>query len=248
MSPARFCKQLLRRLGLIVVRESHGAGKYLDQPPAGIFDFVLLEVFPSLRGLRFIQIGANDGVRADPIWFKVSQYAWTGLLVEPLATSFAELRKNYAGRPGLDFLNAAVDVSAGTRTLHFLRPGLAVPDWARGLATFDLARLQRTTGELGRTDEDIGHQEIRTVTWDAVLERFGAGPCDVLVVDAEGHDIPILRAAPLGRLRPKVIHFEHGCATLSDRLAFDGELIGLGYEIASDGADTIAWLKPREAA
>ena len=248
MSPAPLCKQFLRRLGIVVARGHNRALKYLDHPPEGVFDLVLLNAFPRLAGLRFIQIGANNGVRGDPIWFKVPRYAWTGLLVEPLPSAFAALRRNYAGQAGLDFLNAAVDASAGTRILHFLRPGLPVPDWAGGLATFDLARLQETARTLGRTDADILHQEIRTAAWEEVLARFGDGPCDVLVVDTEAHDIPILRAAPLASLRPTVIHFEHGCAPLPDRLGFYGELIGLGYEIASDGADTIAWLKPREAA
>lgn len=244
MSPTQFAKDLSRRLGFTVVRDSHAAAKYLRAPSDQLFDLVLVRVFPSLHGLRFIQIGANDGVRCDPVRDKVLQYAWSGLLVEPLPPLFAELRRNYAGCPGLEFRNVAVDAAAGARTIHFLRPGLPVPDWAHGLATFDLGRLQRTARELGRTDADILHEEIRTVTWDELLASTAEPRCDVLVVDAESHDIPILRAAPLRRLRPRVIHFEHGCAAPADRLAFYGELIGLGYELGTEGTDTTAWLPP----
>jgi len=246
MSASRLAQKLLRRLGFTVVHNHHPAMKYFEALPAGFLDLVLLQVFPNRQGLRFIQIGANNGVRLDPIRAQVLRYGWRGVLVEPLPLVFAELQKNYAGTPGLQFINAAVDVTAGTRAIHFLRPGLPVPDWAHGLATFDLARLQGTARELGRTDEDIVHQEIRTLTWEQLLADFGDGPCDVLVVDAEAYDIPILRAAPLGRLRPRVIHFEHSCASPADRLAFYGELISLGYEIASDGPDTIAWLRPKD--
>jgi FkbM family methyltransferase len=236
-------RRFFRRLGIVVVQESHDAVKYIDAPPATLFDIVLLRVFSNIKGLSFIQIGANDGVRGDPIREKVLNHAWTGLLVEPVPALFEQLKKNYAGLPGLKFVNAAVDVSPGTRAIHFIRPGLPVPDWANGLATFDLGRLQATARELGRHDTDIVHQEIQTLTWNQLLAETGGRRCDVLVVDAEGYDIPLLRAAPLDRWRPPVIQFEHSCAAPGDRLAFYGELIGLGYEIASDGPDTVAWRK-----
>jgi FkbM family methyltransferase len=244
MSLVQLSKRVLRQAGVAVVREHNTTLKYVENPPAGLFDLLLLEVFGSFAGRRFIQIGANDGVRGDPVFYKVRDHGWSGLLIEPLPDLFAELQRNYAGQPGLTFLNAAVDAVAGSRTLHRLRPGLAVPDWAHGLPTFDRARLQKTAGELGLPADAIIAQEVPTIAWAGVLAAFGNGPCDVLVVDAEAHDIPILRAAPLARLRPRIIHFEHGCAVLADRLAWYGELIGLGYELATDGPDTIAWLRP----
>jgi FkbM family methyltransferase len=244
MSPARLIQQTLRGLGLAVVRDHHAAVRYLDDPPQNVLDLVLLRTFPSLENLRFIQIGANDGLRADPIRNKVLRHHWSGLLMEPLPPLFAALQKNYAGCAGLEFINAAMDVVVGTRTIHFLRPGLSVPDWANGLPTFDLPRLQRTARDLGWSEADLMHQEIRTTTWDELLRQFGDRRCDLLVVDAEGYDLTILRSAPLARWRPKVIQFEHGCATPEDRLRFYGELLALGYEIASDGPDTVAWRGP----
>jgi hypothetical protein len=132
--------------------------------------------------------------------------------------------------------------------IHYFRPGIQVPDWAHGMATFDIDRLRSTAKELGRHEEDILHLEIRTVTWEDLLAAFGSTVCDVLVVDAEGYDIPILRAAPLDRWRPRVIQFEHSCSGAGERLAFYGELLRIGYEIASDGTDTVAWLRPTEPA
>lgn len=244
MSFPSFCKELLRKMGVIAIRGSHPAAKYILAPPSGIFDVVLLQVFPSIDHLRFIQIGANDGVRADPVRDKVLNHAWTGVLVEPLPSLFDQLRNNYMGSPGLEFVNAAIDTSAGTRAIHFLDPGLTVPDWAHGLATFDLAHLRITAQGLGLKDADIRHRDVPTITWKGLLATSGDKPCDVLVIDAEGYDISLLRAAPLDRWRPRVIQFEHSFATIPERLAFYAELIGFGYEIASDGPDTVAWIKP----
>jgi FkbM family methyltransferase len=235
-------KKRLRQVGIVAVRRHHAAVKYLDDPPVRMLGAILLRVFPSLDGLNFIQVGANDGIRGDPIRPMVLAHGWSGVLVEPLPTLFERLRENYRGSPGLEFVNAALDTVVGTRTIHVLRPGLAVPDWAQGLPTFDLARLQAIARGLGLSDGDIQNQEVGTITWDGLRATFGSRACDVLVVDAEGYDITLLRAAGLDRWRPRVIQFENPSERPAERLAFYGELLGLGYEVASDGQDTVAWL------
>ena len=244
MSFQSISRNLLRRFGVVAIRANHPAAKYVHAPPASVFDAILLRVFPGIEGLRFIQIGANDGVRSDPVRKMVLDHSWTGVLVEPLPSLFSQLRDNYAGRLGLKFINAAVDKSSGPRAFYSLRPGLSVPDWAHGLATFDLQHLQATAKSLGLLDEDIARQDVETITWERLLEEFGGKSCDVLVIDAEGYDISLLRAAPLARWHPRVIQFEHSFAATPERMLFYGELIALGYEVASDGPDTIAWLNP----
>src|SRR5262245_48292496 len=60
--------------------------------------------------VTFIQIGANDGLRNDPIREFIVRDAWTGVLVEPLPDVFDLLKKNYSGRAAarLEFVNAAI--------------------------------------------------------------------------------------------------------------------------------------------
>ncbi|HVW19731.1 MAG TPA: FkbM family methyltransferase [Opitutaceae bacterium] len=249
MNAGDLVKASLGRFGLIALRKSHPAAPYLADPPRSALDSILLRVFRELHGLRFLQIGANDGVRADPVRAKVLRHEWTGLLVEPLPPLFAQLQANYSGRPGLDFLNAAVDVTAGTRKLYFIRPGLpGIPDWAGGLGSFDLLRLRQAASELKLDEAAIAEQTVPTVTWDDLRRRFGPRPCDLLVIDTEGYDLTLLRAALLARWRPRVIQFEHACSPADERLAIYGELLALGYEIASDEGDTVAWLRQPAAA
>ena len=40
----------------------------------------------------------------------------------------------------------------------------------------------------------------------------------------------------------RVIHFEHGCVSRDEQFACYRALADLGYELASDGQDTTAWL------
>jgi len=231
---------------VILTTTGHRGARYLELPPEGPFDEALLRVFPSLDGLRFIQIGANDGVRTDPIHKYITRCGWTGVLVEPLPALFSALQSNYAGHHArLTFLNAAVDATSGERALFEIMPDTPeLVDWARGTMSFDRAHVLRVARQLMLPETVIRSTTVRTITWAEVLAALRPQGCDVLVIDAEGYDVTLLRLANLARLKPAVIQFEHEALERRARLDFYGELIDLGYEIATSFSDTIAYLPP----
>lgn len=204
----------------------------------------MLRTFPDLHGLRFIQVGANDGRRADPIRAFIDDYAWSGMMFEPLAANFADLQRHRGASPNLRLRRAAIDVTAGRRQIYDLAPAATAgrPDWTRGLASFSRERVAQAARELGLPDTSIISEQVETVTWPQVWREFGPHPCDLIVLDTEGHDLALLRAAHLAQHRPRLILFEHACNTLDERIAFYRELIGLGYELATHGGDTVACL------
>jgi FkbM family methyltransferase len=244
----RFIRALARRAGFIVATTGHSSARYIEYPPRGPFDEILLRVFPDLHGLSFIQIGANDGVRGDPINRYVTTCEWSGVLVEPDPALFGALKVNYLIHSRrLHFLNAAIDAQAGERLLHKIAPETpGIPDWTRGTVSFDLSHVQRVCASLGLAEGCISSSPVRTATWDEVRGLFGSRHCDVVVVDVEGYDAKLLRLAGLAQMRPTVVQFEHGCLERAERLAFYGELLDLGYELASSGIDTIAYLPGRD--
>lgn len=239
-----FLKNFARRCGLVVVSRRHAGVPYLDHFPRTLFDHVLLHCFPDPRGLNFIQIGANDGQRADPLVDYLETCAWSGHLYEPLGTNHAQLLHRHGANPRLQIHRAAVDQVAGRRLMYDVdrsaHPGL--PNWAYGLGSFSRERVVSALRELGLGEQAVREEEIAAVSWDDVWQGFGPRRCDLLVLDTEGYDLVLLRAAGLGRHRPRVIHFEHACVETNDRLACYSELIALGYELATDGPDTTAWL------
>lgn len=238
-------KRIAHLLGVTVVSQRHAGLPFLRHPPQSSFDLVLLHCFPNLHGLNFIQIGANDGQRVDPLIPYLDSCAWSGLMFEPLAANHAALVGRHGANPRLQLRRAAVDTVAGRRVVYDLdrkmHPDL--PDWAYGLGSFSRERVVSAIGKFGLTDDAIVAEEITTLSWDDVWIDFGPRRCDLLVLDTEGYDLILLRAASLTLHRPRIIHFEHAWVPLDDRLAFYRELIGLGYEIATDGPDTSAWLK-----
>jgi FkbM family methyltransferase len=245
----KFLQRLARRAGFVVVTAGHASARYVEHVPSGPFDEILLRSFPDLNGLNFIQIGANDGLRGDPIRKYVTSCHWSGVLVEPDPALFRALQQNYAAESTrLRFLNAAIDTAEGERALFQIDP--ATPDlveWARGVVSFDRSHVARIAAHLKLPDAAIHSSRVRTATWEELKKIFGPRHCDVLVVDVEGYDAALLRLADLPRLKPTVIQFEHGCLARDDRLALYGELIDLGYELATHFIDTIAYLPPGSA-
>jgi len=238
----------LRRVGLVVLSARHPALRYLDHTPASAFESALLRQFTDLRGLNFLQVGANDGRRADPLQRFIDAYDWSGLMYEPLPANFAELQRHRGGNARLRLRQAAIDVRAGRRSLYDLSAAATagLPDWTRGLASFSRERVATAARELNLPETAIVAEEVNTITWPMAWEEFGPQRCDLLVLDTEGHDFVLLRAADLARHRPRLILFEHACNPLEERLDCYRELLQLGYELATAEGDTIACL-PRSA-
>lgn len=249
MSDTSRLRSTARRLahwsGFSVTHRSHVGRRFLDHPPSSAFDLILLHCYPELRKLNFIQIGANDGQRADPIARYLESCAWSGLMFEPLTANHAALVQRHRTNPCLTIRRAAVDTVTGRRTMYDVdrRRYPNLPIWAYGLGSFSRDRVVTAVRELGLDVQAVVSEEIEAITWREIWRDFGPRRCDILVLDTEGYDLTLLRAAGLSDARPRLIHFEHACVDLSDRLAFYHELISLGYELATDGPDTTAWLR-----
>lgn len=130
-------------------------------------------------------------------------------------------------------VEAVISVEPGTRTLY----SWGLPNTINTLSA-DLARAW--TEELGTAPTEVS---VETTTLSAVLERhLPAGQrIDFLTVDAEGHDLEVLRSSDWDRFRPELVVVEQmgdglvttrqsdGLARLqkSDVAAFMGEV---GYE------------------
>src|SRR5271166_6111911 len=82
-----------------------------------ILELLLTKVSAERAGFYFIQVGANDGLKDDPLRRFVSKYHWRGILVEPQPQVFERLVKNYEAEKQLVFENVAIDDADGTARL-----------------------------------------------------------------------------------------------------------------------------------
>lgn len=153
------------------------------------------------RNMFFIQVGANDGRRGDPLYHLVKEYRWSGILIEPQRSVFEQLRKNYAGHENLVLLNAAIADENGKRELF--KFSVSEERWATGLASFkkthlqyhmDNGYVQRNLERIDRVKvpEDlmscINTETVETITFNTLLNLYRPEKVDLLQIDAEGYD------------------------------------------------------------
>lgn len=156
----------------------------------------------------FVQIGANHGTGSDePLYQRIVEDAWHGVLVEPLPDIFARLQANHAGRAGLAFANVAVtdeSAHAGDGCVMQRVAASAMQEgelagWVDGLASFfpDRSVIAGVGGAWGAEafddfKEARVFEAVTCVTLPALLAAHGVQRLDVFVVDAEGYDARIL--------------------------------------------------------
>jgi FkbM family methyltransferase len=192
-------------------------------------------------GFFFVQIGALDGRKSDPIHELVAKHAWNGILVEPQKRYFARLKENYGERAGLTFRNVAISDRREKKTLYRIRDdATAVPDWAPGLASFELGSILGHRLEIPDVESLIETEEVDCVTLDDLLGE-APGPIDLLLIDVEGYDAEIIRMLDLDRSRPGIVHFEHKHLGRRDWEASVEKLLEHGYRVSAGISDTLAY-------
>ncbi len=234
--------RLLSHRGLRLLKATHPGLRYVDQVPGTPLDYLILSRFPELGGIRFLQIGAHDGIRNDPLYRWIGDHGWSGIMVEPMPDFARKLRTLYSGQPQIEVLERAIAAESGSTTLYRINPQLqGLPDWAAGVATLDFDRAREATAALGLTSQELVSQPVETITAADLLRRFPAPGPDIVAIDTEGHDLFLARALLDAGCRPTLLHFEHACAPAGDWWTFLRHLHDLGYDCVTHGADTTAY-------
>ncbi len=169
------------------------------------------------RPAVIIQIGANDGLRNDPIREFIVRDRWTGILVEPLPTVFEQLKRNYAycDNSRLIFENAAISNSAShldfwTFNEAFLN-SFPLEQKMRFLrkSSFDKNHLQKFIPQGRNIEEIVSRIEVPCISLrNLVLKHQLQNQIDLFVIDAEGHETVIIPSIDFSVMRPKAIFFE----------------------------------------
>ncbi len=199
--------------------------------------------------LGFLQVGAMDGKRYDPIYAFVQHYRWAGLILEPLPDLFVALSAHYAGHPAVTLVQAALTDSDGTREMVRVQRQAAlegaVPLWAEGLGSFHpernaLGGVGVDGALLAALRQHTRREPVDCLTLSSLVERYGLPRLDLLQVDAEGCELDILRQVDRHGFRPAVVHLEHWALSAADRGALFGLLGERGYLMRMSESDVLA--------
>jgi FkbM family methyltransferase len=191
------------------------------------------------RHFKFVQIGANDGVRFDGLYGYVTYHPCSGIVVEPLPDMFERLRANYADYPFIVPINKAVHATARSLPLFRVVPSAMhrYGGWVSGIASFDSNHLLG----LGIAAEDVVAQPVDCLPLMELLEQTQMLDADLLQTDTEGYDSAVLDMIDFTRFAPRLIKFEHKSMSTAEHKAHAERLRRHGYRTVVEGIDTIAW-------
>jgi FkbM family methyltransferase len=196
----------------------------------------------------FIQVGANDGVRGDPLRRLILENEnWTGIFVEPLIFYFQQLKNNYHNASRFVFENVAIASEPGRKQIFYVSRdaetalGNELPSWFYGLGSFERSHILNHLAGLGEKIEPyIVEEEIEAIPLQTLLDRNGVARIDVLNIDTEGFDYKVLSQVNFERYKPLVVLYEHKHLSADERNRANLLLTGRGYECVEYGGDTLA--------
>jgi FkbM family methyltransferase len=192
--------------------------------------FVVAHELLDKRDVTFLQIGAFDGEADDDLRELVVKHALRGLLVEPQPAAFARLQKTYRDQPQVTLLQAAISDRDGVCDLYCRRGEASMA------ASFDRDHLRRH----GIPDDQIVRHEVVCHTIESALRVAGFESVDLIQIDAEGCDWPIIRSIDFTRIRPAILRFEYRHMRASEADACLELLAGHGYQFLLEPRDIIA--------
>ena len=192
---------------------------------------------------RFVEIGANDGVTADPLHRLITTTAWRGVLAEPVPHLFAELERTYAGNSRLSLANVAVAELDGTKPFYhlpWLPPKEQPANWWDMVGSLDEAHVRRFASAIDDDGHEVQITPVECVTLATLMRRHGLAAIDLLLLDTEGYDWTLLRSFDLAELRPRLVIYESRHLSERDRSDSERAMRALDYELLSLGFDTWA--------
>jgi len=235
--PSRRWRFVLRRH--LVLREQRSGVFQRQHTDALLADFAAV-----VSEAIFVQIGANDGYTGDPLHLVLTRpnSHWRGVLVEPVAYLFTQLAERYAHLGGLHLERVAIGESDGSTVIHRIDTKEGDTLWLHQLASLDLNILCENARQFGLGDVVTISETVPCLTVASLLGRHGVTKLDLIVIDTEGFDWRILRQFDLGKLRPKLILYEHQHLSVDEREQSHAFLTRHNYDwVATPEGDTLCW-------
>ena len=196
----------------------------------------------------FVQIGANDGITADPIHKHIVKYGWRGILVEPVKFYFEQLVKNYKGQMGLEFENVAITEKNGK--CDFFRFPIRHSKFSHlmgggGLSSLTEDNLLKRRWRIPFVRKIMIKEKVPSMTLNGLLQKHNVKKIDLLIIDAEGHDDKILKQLDFNLWKPAIVVFEHNNINKNKRNYCEHLLKLHSYRVERDYQNVYAYLPVR---
>lgn len=232
------------------ISESASNPELVDYPCIDLLDLVMQDYMQQNPDIFFVQIGAHDGLSADPAGRLIRRHPWRGVLVEPHPVSFKQLLDNYQENDRLIFEQLAIAKEDGTATFYSVRNDIPnLPFWLPQSACLDRQHVWNSlyywkhVKKLDIPDDFdslITEIPVPALTMHSLLKKHQVEKLDLLVLATPGFDFEILKMFPFEQHKPPIICFEYLC--LTEREACLRFLADLGYSVGRFASRAVASL------
>ena len=218
-------------------------GGYQRRPVEVLVEDVVLN-----DGARtFLQIGANDGYRSDPLNLAIFRHKLKGTFVEPQSNYYRELQQTYRDFPGMVFLQSAIAAEQGAMTMYTLDCSSGrLPGWAHGVGTLSPEQIRKFGDQIENIESYIRSDEVQCITVADLLDRAAHRDPDIIVVDAEGFDHQILSQFDFKQLSTRLVIYETESMTKQDAADLAQRLEQGGFALFEADQDTVALKRDSE--
>lgn len=202
---------------------------------------ILLQFNRKYGQVKFLQIGANDGVSFDCLYEYVTMSKWSGVVVEPLTDFYKKLYMNYEDYPLVQTVNLAIHATENRFNLYRVDPKYysELPDWAKGTATFNYDNLIKQ----GIKEHQIILNSVPSIHLMHLIDLYNLYDINYLQIDVEGMDDEIIKMIDFSKIKPILIRFEWQHLSNEKFETVAKILKGKGYILKKDSSDCFAFQK-----
>ena len=152
-----------------------------------------------------IQIGANDGLKDDPLVNIIKKFKLESLLLEPIKKYFLLLQNNYLNYENVKLENSALSIN---NEIHFLYK--VNPEYFSKYGTLTDVISSFYEDHLikhGINKKHIIKEKVSQIGFNELLKKYSIEKFDLLIIDTEGYDCHIVNDffSKIKRIRPIVI-------------------------------------------
>jgi FkbM family methyltransferase len=180
----------------------------INDPDAIILKNIIKENFLNFDKLKLLQIGANDGISADPIYDLImNDKRINAYLVEPQKESFELLSKNYSSileDNRILLLNYAI-TNKNEKIKIYINNCFNGTDGHSSL----IIRNKLIIDNILYADfNENSYELVNGITFEKLKDITNVYYYDIIVIDTEGYDIEIIKMMFDNNIFPKILYFE----------------------------------------
>lgn len=159
----------------------------------------VMKDYAGTKSMRFVEVGANDGVRGDHLNYWIQNFGWTGIMCEPLEYECSLLKQLYVTNPNIHVENVAIHSTLDRVTLY-------VPNPIKRRGT---ASIYKNNRNIWRHRKRLEKIKVPCCTVQSLIDKYKMHDFKILQIDAEGAELEVIQSIDLNRNCPDIINYEH---------------------------------------